>query len=638
MYKNLFKPLKVNGVVLRNRIISSPIDVHKSREKATGGASLIVLGGGFVSKEIRGRIAARNTSPFEVTNRDIALKTRETVEFWRQGGSLVSLELLHCGEYGSFMKSDFVYGPSAGTRPHDKAEIIALDEAKVAEIIQEFAVGAAIAKEYGFDMVTAHFAHGWLISEFLSKSWNKRTDEYGGSYENRIKFPRRVLQAIRKAVGPTFPIDMRINGKDWIAGDLNDLDEVARFLEDMGKEGLVDMANISVGADMVLTGNIRMATHAIHPRMVNAEITKYIKDRVTSIPITAVGAIMNPEEAEMLISEGYCDAVWIGRPMVADPRWAKKALQQKSEDITPCLRCLYCFPMATGARNVGCSVNPRFNKEELYPENGKATHSRYVVIVGGGPAGMKAAITAADRGHQVTLIEKSHQLGGAIRFSDYIASKQDLNSYMNYLIAQVEKRDIEVSLNFEATYDNVAKLNPDVLIVAVGAKPIIPPIPGIDKAHVSNCINVFPNLKKLGQNVVIIGGGTIGCELAIDIAEDGKNAVVVEMSGELNRTANRLYKIALAERMKELPTIKTLTNTQCLAIENSAVKVASNNRTEKIEADNVIIAAGLSPLSELANSFFGITPETYVIGDCKKVGIVKNATEDAYFFVSNILD
>ncbi|ONI47779.1 hypothetical protein AN644_00380 [Candidatus Epulonipiscium fishelsonii] len=638
MYENLFKPLKVNSVVLRNRIISSPIDVHKSREKATGGASLIVIGAGFVSKEIRGRIAARNVNPFEVQNRDLALQLRETVNFWRQGGSLVSLEILHCGQYGSFLKSDYVYGPSAGVRQHDKAEIIALDEAKMAEIIEEFAVGARVAKEFGFDMVTAHFAHGWLISEFLSKSWNKRTDEYGGSYENRIRFPRRVLQAIRKAVGPDFPIDMRINAKDWVAGDLNDIDEVARFLEDMGKEGLVDMANISVGADMALLGNIRMAPHAIHPRMVNAQMTKYIKDRVSSIPITAVGSIMNPDEAEMLIKEGYCDAVWIGRPMVADPRWAKKACQDKAEDITPCLRCLYCFPMATQAKNVGCSVNARFNKEDLYPEEIKVKNPKDVVIIGAGPAGMKAAITAYDQGHKVTLVEKNDKIGGVIRFTDYVKSKQDLNSYMNYLITQVEKRNIKVHTNFDANYENIKKLNPQVLIVAVGATPITPPIKGANKPHVLGFLEVFPKLEQMGNNVVIIGGGTIGCEIAIDIAELGKNVTVVEIGGELNRTANRLYKIALAERMKELPTIKTMTNTQCMEIANDGVKVKNENGEITLKADNVIMATGLKPLTDLANSFFGITSETYVIGDCKKVGIVKNATEDAYFFVNGILD
>lgn len=638
-YEALFQPLKVNGVTLRNRIIASPIDSHISKEKATGGAGLIVLGDGFISNEMRGRIAPRNENPFQIMNRDIAIKTKKTLDFWRQGGSLVSIELLHCGEYGSFMKSDYVYGSTGGKRNHDGAEVVEIQEDQMQEIIKEFAQSAAIAKQVGFDMVTAHFAHGWLVSEFLSKSWNKRTDEYGGSYENRIRFPRMVLQAIRKAVGPTFPIDMRINGKDWICGDMNELDEVARFLEDMGKEGLVDMANISVGADMIPQGNIRMSSHAIAPHMVNAELTKYVKERVTAIPITAVGAIHTPEEAEMLIQEGYADAVWIGRSMIADPKWAQKAYENRAEDITPCLRCLYCFPMATRGQNVGCSVNPRMNRESDYPCNEKACHAKKVVVVGGGPAGMKAALTASERGHQVVLLEKESQLGGTIRFSDYVKSKQDINSYMNYLICQVEKSQIEVEYNFDANFENVKALQPQVLMIAVGADPITPPIKGIEKPHVVGCLDVFPKMKELDENVVIVGGGTIGCELAIDFAELGKQVTVVEMFGELNRTANNLYKVALAQRMKELPTITTMVNTGCMEIGDNFVTVKCEDGTKKnLVAGSVVVATGLRSRTELANSFFGITPETYIMGDCRKVGIVKNATEDAFFFATNILD
>ena len=630
-YPNIFKPLKVGSIMLKNRLIAAPIDVHVSKEKATSGVSLIVLGDGFVTDETNGRIWPHSINAYATEN---LLKTKEKLEFWRQGGSKVSIELLHCGMYAQLFGTDWVYGVCAGERP-DGTKIVEVDKEAMEKICDEYYRCAATAKQLGFDMVTAHFAHGWLPSEFLSPTWNKRTDEFGGSYENRIKFPRMILQAIRRAVGKDFPIDMRINGKDWI-GPGQGIEEVARFLKDMSEEHLVDMVNISAGADIVFEGNIHMATHAIDKHMTNIELSKYVKEHV-DIPVTVVGAVMTPDEAEMVVRDGYADAVWLGRSLFADPEWVKKAYAGKPEEIRPCLRCLYCFGVASGFKNFGCSVNPRVNKEDMFPLGEQAKIKKRVTVIGGGPGGMKAALTASERGHEVILIEKGEKLGGTINFTDYVPSKQDLHRYKEYLVRQVEKSNVDVRLNTEATPELIRSLDTDVLMIAVGASPATPPIKGIDGSNVTQALDVFPVMDQTEQKVVIIGGGTIGCERAIDLAEMGRDVTVVEMTGTMNALANTLYQVALKERMEQCETLHTVVNTRCTEITEEGVKaVDADGKEIMLPADRIILAAGMKSNTELAHSFYGIVPETYIIGDCNRVGKVKEATQDGFLFATNI--
>lgn len=617
--------------MLKNRLIASPIDVHVSKEKATSGVSMIVLGDGFVSDEANGRIWPHSVNAYATEN---LLKTKEKLEFWRQGGAKVSIELLHCGMYAQLYGTDWVYGVCAGERP-DGTKIIEVGKEEMDKICDEYYRCAAAAKQLGFDMVTAHFAHGWLPSEFLSPTWNHRTDEFGGSYENRIKFPRMILQAIRRAVGKDFPIDMRINGKDWI-GPGQGIEEVARFLKDMSEESLVDMVNISAGADIVFEGNIHMATHAIDNHMTNIELSKYVKERL-DIPVTVVGAVMTPDEAEMIVRDGYADAVWLGRSLFADPEWVKKAYEGRPEDIRPCLRCLYCFGVASGFANFGCSVNPRVNKEDMFPLGETAKDRKRIVIIGGGPGGMKAALTASERGHDVILLEKGGKLGGTINFTDYVPSKQDLHRYKEYLVHQIEKSNVDVRLNTEATPDLVRSLDPQVLMIAVGASPAVPPIKGVDGSNVIQALDVFPIMEKVEQKVAIIGGGTIGCELAIDLAETGRDVTVIEMTDTLNALANTLYQIALKERMDQCKTLRTMVSTRCTEITPEGVKaVGADGQEVTVHADEVILAAGMRANREIADSFYGIVPETYVIGDCSRVGKVKEATQDGFFFAANL--
>lgn len=630
-YSHLFQPLRVNSVTLSNRVIAAPIDCHISKEKATGGASLIVLGDGFISERENTRLRKTSIYPYA---RDTIKQTKERLEFWRQGGARVSIELMHCGMYSNSGGLDWVYGVCEGERG-DGVKIHEVTPEDMEAICEEYYQSAKAARELGFDMVTAHFAHGWLPSEFLSPTWNHRTDEYGGSYENRIRFPREILKAIRRAVGPAFPIDMRINGKDWI-GPGQGIEEVARFLADMSAEHLVDMVNISAGADIVKEGNIHMATHAIDKRMTNIKLSRYVKEHV-DIPVTVVGAVMTPENAEMIVRDGYADAVWLGRELFADPFWVKKAYEGRPEDIRPCVRCLYCFSSASDNQNFGCTVNPRVNKEDQYPRGKKTAHKKRVVVIGGGMGGMKAAITADACGHEVILLEKGDKVGGLVNFTDYVPSKQDLHDYKGYLKTQLAKSTVDVRLHTTASKELVESLNPDVIMVAVGSSPVTPPIPGITGENVTQALELFPKLEETEQKVAIIGGGTIGCELAIDLAETGREVTVIEMTGQLNALANHHYRCALSEKMKEYPNLKTLVHTRCTEVLPEGVRVMDESGKERIvEAQRVVVAAGMRANREMADSFFGITPYTYVIGDCSHVGKVKEATRDGFTYAYNL--
>ena len=456
-----------------------------------------------------------------------------------------------------------------------------------------------------------------------------------------------IVDRVRQAVGRDYMLDMRISGEEHIEGGM-EIDEVAEFIKRI--EDKIDMVHISCGVEIDNRTKIYMSPTAYAPHKINAKMAKLVKEKV-KIPVAVVGGIMTPEEAEEILEDGCADAVVIGRQLIADPWWVKKAWEGRSEDIVPCIRCMNCYnpyqykTEEERRKHVGlntvpcCSVNPRYLHEDRVPnELPEASVKKKTVVVGGGPAGMQAALTAARRGHQVILLEREGELGGQLICSEYDEVKQDLKRLKDYLILQVQKAEVEVRLNVTATPEMVKELSPDSLILALGAYPIQLNLPGTEKNdHVFTCIEAYKYQEKIGENVVVIGGGSIGCELGVELSRKGKQVTILEIEKVLNRTLNDIMKTALKTEMEKCRTLTVLTEIRCVSIEEGFVTAASKDGEEfEIKADTIIFAAGMKARTDEANTFFGIAQDTNIIGDANRVGTVWNAMEDGYYISAGL--
>lgn len=623
-YIELFKPIKVNTLMFNNRIVAAPAQGGgiETPEKMCSGAAVNILGGVLIDHYTDRWFGGPD--PFSKYNCE---DTRKKLDFYKMGGSYVSAEIHHCGLWNRGAEA---YGPNDEVNALGET-VKALTKSQLEEIAESFGRTCLNAKTFGFDMCMLHFGHGWLISQFLSPGTNFRTDKFGGSYDNRARFPLMCVKKVREMVGPDYPIDMRVSCHEWIENGI-EFEDVVHFIKDC--EPYIDMVNVSVGSDMEKVGATHLTASQLEEHCVNVKYSKVIKQNV-KIPVCVVGSIMTPEEANNIIKNGEADLVALGRALIADPYWIKKARADRVEDIVPCIRCTNCMHWATDRRSKNCSVNVRVYKKEFIPEKvSLAEAKKTVVVVGGGPAGMKAAITASERGHRVILLEKENMLGGMLQYSEYDEMKQDLRNYKNYLITQVKKHAIEVHLNIDASNEVVQSFDPDEVIVAIGAAAFNPPIKGIENSI--NVLAAYPNIDKLGNKIVIVGGGIIGCEFAIELGKKGKEVSIIEAGDTLHRQDSVYYNIVLDEFLKEI-NAQCYTLTQVLEIDKDKVVTLDKEGNEhSILCDNVIIATGLKPKRDEAYSFYDLSCSVHMIGDCVNVGRVRDANEDAYYLASNI--
>ena len=632
-YPKLFEPLSVGSLTLRNRIISAPnmmsalnpdgspteYMVGYYEEKAKGGAAVITVGDTPV--EERGFTTPRHP----ILDRTTVQKWSEVARAIRQHGAIASLELNHGGRISNEAVTGFTpLGPMDEVKANG-TKVRAADEADIQELVDAFANTAALAKMTGYEMVLLHGAHGWLLDQFLSPKWNRRADRFGGSLENRARLPLMVIDAVRQAVGPRFPIEYRV-GLELIEGglELEDLIAFCKLIEDK-----VDLIQISAGLDT--DPNFAVKTHPTMflPHMVNIETSAAVKAAVTKCPVAVVGSITSPEEAEYVLSSGKADAVAMTRSLIADPHLPNKARQGKPEDIRPCLRCLDCLTGLQTKTQMACAVNPRTGHEfRLDATEKPAVRKKTVLVVGGGPGGMQAAVTAADRGHRVILAEKTDSLGGLLKFTDFDTLKSDLKRLKDFLICQVEKRDIEVRLNTAVTPEYVMELKPDALLIAAGSDPVRFPLPGIEAAQ--HATTAYTNLDSLGETVAVMGGGLVGCETALFLAETGRDVTIIEMQKEIAPEANWMHKVGMMQRFGDTPNLHVKTGLRCMAVTEEGVKCRdAEGNTVLIPAESKVYAFGQRSVPTAVLQMLDV-PEIRVIGDCRLVGKTNGAIFDGY--------
>jgi 2,4-dienoyl-CoA reductase-like NADH-dependent reductase (Old Yellow Enzyme family)/thioredoxin reductase len=636
-YPHLFKPLTIKNLTLKNRIMSAPnmlfhtIDGRPTQyyisyleHKARGGAAIVTLGEVCV-------LDGGSHAPAVIWNRENLPLFGEIAAAIHEHGAAASVELTHDGmsvkpEYNK--RQDFI-GPVDGVGLYG-TKVRAATQADLDEVADAFADAAEYWLGAGFDMLLLHMGHGWLMDQFLSPLTNRRTDEYGGSIENRMRFPLLVLRRVRERVGKAPVIAARVSGSDRKPGGYDVSDAIA-FLE--RAQEYIDMVEISVDGLTNTFGS------PFSPHGLNTDLSEAVKrsGRV-HIPVFSIGSILDPALAEEIIATGKADGVSMSRALIADPYLPKKAALSRAYDIVPCLRCLNCTDSDNQNRHLVCSVNPLIGREArlgFADTMGKANYRKRVLVIGGGPAGLQAAITASERGHEVTLVEKSSQLGGLLTFADADSLKRDLKRFKDYLLRRAARLNIDILLNTEADEALIGRLRPDNIIVATGARPVVPAgIEGIERALHATAIYSDPDCVQ-GERAVIIGGGLVGVEAGLHLCRLGKSATILEMGDDYARDAKFAYKAGIVKAAEQLG-LTVITGARCRAVTDTGVEYGKNGETHVAEGASVFYAVGMERNQELYLKLADKAPFVCMAGDCRTVGKVDGAIHSGYFAARDI--
>ena len=630
----VLQPVRIGGVLLKNRIVSAPTTMHSLsngelyptedaisffESRARAGVGMVTVAGLKVGKDVADD--GQNTA-WDVNQPNHRNKLMELVERVHFYGAKISMELI-----GIFPEG---YTVSDGCSIMGWATGHEITREAMETFKEEWAQAAADLVDCGFDAILIHSGHSVPLAQFLSPLTNKRTDEYGGSTENRCRYLIEILDAIRARVGKKLLIEVRISGTEFEEGGI-DLEEGIRIGEQI--QDHLDILQVSAGMH-----NPKWMTWVhpcgFRPPMPNVCVAEaFKKTGKFHVPIVTLGAIDSLESAEKIIEDGKADLVTMARSLIADPELIHKGVKGKTEDVTPCIKCMRCHDSTVYGHHFQCAVNPTAGLEASLQKLVQAPGAcKKVAVIGGGPAGMKAACVAADRGHQVTLFEQSDRLGGMLHYAGYFSFKYPVKDYMNWLIRQVNKRPITVKLGTKAVPETVAGY--DAVLVAIGAEPLILPVPGVQEAKVA--IETLGHEEKLGDSVILIGGGQVGCETALHYASLGKKVTVMEMQSELAPDASTTGRNELLTEIEKEKNFITLTGAKCVSVTATSVTYEKDGKQETITADSVVLSAGMKSKTQEADSFIGTAMDFAEIGDCVRARTVEYATKEAYYAAVNL--
>ncbi len=636
MFPNLFSPAKIGTLTLKNRILKAPQSsgmsnmdgtvserlVRYYRDQAAGGAGCIVVEYAYVDD-----IGAKSAHcHLGISSNEHIPGLAWLAENIREMGAAPAIQIEHCGRQ-KFLGTQPICAPSALPWPKlwDQYGVQAVPHVltieEIQDIVHAFGDSALRAKKAGFELVEIHGAHGYLLTNFFSPHTNHRTDLYGGSLENRMRIYVEIVRDVRKKVGPDFPVTIRLSGTDYEPDGfpIEDTIAMAKVLE---REG-IDAFHISGGDHHTMIHQVSPMAMSICHNTWAAEAIK----KAVCVPVIASGSITLPEYAEEIIASGKGDFVGLGRPLWADPEWPNKAAADHPEDIRPCIRCNEgCLERTFfNYKAITCALNPVVSREgelKITP----APVKKKVAVVGAGAAGLEAARVLALRGHDVTLYEEKDKKGGLLHEAAAPEFKADIRPFMQYQITAIEKLGIPVVQKKAIPADLEGF---DAVVCATGSLPIIPNLPGVDKPIAVDCLSAINGAKPVGKKVVVVGGGLVGTETALDLAENGHSVTLVELLPRIMKDVAVTDFLAYSERIAKTD-MRILTDTRLEEVLDNGARISGPKGEEVVEADTVILALGLKAEQGLYNELAAAGKEVYLAGDAVKAGKIFDAIHTAY--------